>query len=253
MDDREEHLLAGGNVAARVVRIGGTVRKPVNPATPAVEALLEYLASVGFAGAPATLGRDDQGRQILEYIPGEVAHGQPPLTPHELHRVGALIREFHDAVATFTPPADAEWHNPIAPDRRELICHNDLAAWNLVRDGDRWVFIDWDGAAPGSRLWDLGYAAHSFVPLHGGGDPERDAPRLRALADGYDLDEAQRRDLPALTAAHTRAMFDLLHESSNTGAQPWARLYAEGHGNHWRQAAEYIERHQAAWTAALLG
>lgn len=55
---------------------------------------------------------------------------------------------------------------------------------------------DWDGAGPGSRLWDLGYAAHGFVPLHPGGDPARDAPRLRAHADGYGLDADQRADRP---------------------------------------------------------
>jgi hypothetical protein len=32
------------------------------------------------------------------------------------------------------------------------------------------VFIDWDGAAPGSRLWDLAYAITGFVPLHSHGD-----------------------------------------------------------------------------------
>jgi hypothetical protein len=57
-------------VADAVVRVGGTVRKPVTPATPAVEALLRHLADVGFAGAPRTLGRDERHRHILEYVPG---------------------------------------------------------------------------------------------------------------------------------------------------------------------------------------
>ncbi|MGO9501254.1 MAG: hypothetical protein ACLPUO_06690 [Streptosporangiaceae bacterium] len=38
-----------------------------------------------------------------------------------------------------------------------------------------------------------------------------------------------------------------------TGAQPWARLYAEGHGRHWGPAADYIDRHREQWLAALLG
>ena len=246
-----EHLVGGGNVAAAVVRLGSTVRKPATSATAAVEALLKHLAAVGFGAAPRTLGRDEQGRHVLEYIPGTMANTLPPMTEPELNRLGGLIRRFHDAAADFVPPPGAAWDVVIPPDREDLVCHNDLAPWNLVRDGDRWVFIDWDGAGPGSRLWDLAYAAHGFVPFDPGGDPGHDAPRLRALADGYGLDGQQRGELPALIGAHTRGMHDLLLRSSLTGAQPWARLHAAGHGDHWGPAADYVDRHRDVWTAAL--
>jgi hypothetical protein len=249
----DEEVLTGGNVAGRVVRVGGTVRKPATQAAPAVQALLRHLEAAGFTGAPRALGRDEQGRQVLEYIPGPLAGTLPPLDDDGLHRVGALIRAWHDAAADFRPPPDARWDVVIPPDREELICHHDLAPWNLVLDGDRWVFIDWDGAGPGSRLWDLAYAAGGFVPLAAGGDPAVDGPRLRALADGYGLDAGQRRELPALIGAPTRGMFDLLTRSARTGAQPWARLYAEGHADHWGAAADYIERNRDAWARALLG
>jgi Ser/Thr protein kinase RdoA (MazF antagonist) len=251
-DRTNEEVLTGGNVAGRVVRVGSTVRKPAGPATDAVQAVLTYLQDVGFTGAPRTFGRDDQGRQVLEYIPGTLADTGPPLTPAELTRVGRLIRELHDALALFRPPPGAVWDVVLPPDRTDLICHHDLAPWNLVLGEDRWVFIDWDGTGPGSRLWDLGYAAHGFVPMAPGGDPAVDAPRLRALADGYGLDDRGRRALPALIGAHTRAMYDLLRTSARTGAQPWARLYAEGHAGHWGPAADYVERNEATWAAALL-
>ena len=247
-----EHLLTGGNVAGEVVRVGATVRKPGTPATPAVEALLTHLGERGFPGAPRTLGRDERGRHVLEHVPGALADTLPPLTLPELHRLGALVRELHDAAADFRPPADVQWQVVLPPDREELVCHGDLAPWNLVRHGERWVFIDWDGAGPGSRLWDLAYAAHGFVPLHAGGDPAVDAPRLRALVDGYGLDVQQRRELPALVVAHVRGMYDLLRRSADTGEQPWARLWAEGHGDHWGPAADYAEQHRERWTAALL-
>lgn len=90
------------------------------------------------------------------------------------------------------------------------------------------------------------------MPFVASGDPASDAARLRALADGYGLDAAQRRDLPPLIGAHTRGMFDLLSQASLTGEQPWARHYAEGHGDHWKAAAEYIDRHASIWARSLL-
>jgi Ser/Thr protein kinase RdoA (MazF antagonist) len=258
-DEATEIPLTGGNVAESVVRVGATVRKPATGSSAAVEALLEHLASVGFEGAPRALGRDERGRMVLEYVPGTPADALPPMTEPELRRAGRLIRDLHDAVAGFVPPADAEWNVLIAPDREELICHHDLAPWNLVRGtgagaegGERWVFIDWDGAGPGSRLWDLAYAAHGFLPLRPQGDPIADAPRLRALIDGYGLDEPQRNALPELIVGHTRGMYEVLLRGSDTGEQPWARLWNEGHGEYWGAAASYIKKHLEAWRRALL-
>jgi Ser/Thr protein kinase RdoA (MazF antagonist) len=251
MNAPEEQPLAGGNVAAGVVRVGDTVRKPAGPWVPAVEALLEHLCSRGFTAAPRSFGLDDRGRQILEYVPGQLAHGMPELELPSLGRVGRIIRELHDAASDFEPPPDAHWQVVIPPDRMDLICHHDLAPWNLVIGTDRWCFIDWDGAGPGSRLWDLAYAIKGFVPLEAGRNPVEDAPRVRAMADGYDLTPQQRRELPPLMVAHTRGMYDLLRDSARTGAQPWARLYAEGHGDYWGAAADYIEANLSLWAGAL--
>jgi Ser/Thr protein kinase RdoA (MazF antagonist) len=248
----EEQPLAGGNVADLVVRIGDTVRKPAGPQTPAVHEFLCYLYDAGFTGAPRSFGLDDRGRHVIEYIPGELAYDMPPMDNAGLRRVGRLIREFHDIAAGFVaPPLGAQWDVAIPPDRADLICHHDLARWNLICSADRWVFIDWDGAAPGSRLWDLAWAVTGFVPLDPGGDPAADAPRLRALVDGYGLTAAQRQELPPLIGAHARGMFDLLSRSAKTGAQPWARLYAEGHGDYWGPAADYADQHVETWLRAL--
>jgi len=248
-----EEVLTGGNVSAEVLRVGSTVRKPALPQTAGVEAVLNHLAAKGFTGAPRTLGRDERGRHVLEYIPGALADTMPRFLPEELQQVGRLIGELHDAMQDFVPPADVEWQSVIAdPAGGDLICHNDLAPWNLVRDGERWVFIDWDNAGPATRLWDLAYAATGFVPFVPDGDPQVDAPRLRALVDGYGLDREDRQALPAQIAAHTRAMYDLLVDGHRTGTQPWARLYAEGHGDYWGPTAAYIEKHHDTWLAALL-
>ncbi|GAA3637633.1 phosphotransferase [Microlunatus ginsengisoli] len=234
--------LAGGNVAGEVLKIGSVVHKPATAATPAVAALLRHLEHVGCVAAPRWLGLDDEGRQMIEYVDGPLADTRPIMDQAGLRRLGSIIRDLHDALALFRPPPDARWDVVIPPDREDLICHHDLAPWNLVLGEDRWVFIDWDGAGPASRLWDLGYAAHGFVPLHAGGDPAVDGPRLQALAEGYGLDPDQRAALVRAAAGHTRGMYDLLVRGARDAVQPWARLYAEGHAEHWGPAATYIEQ-----------
>ena len=66
-----EETLHGGNTNV-VVRVGDTVRRQTGHWTPAVHALLAHLQSVGFADAPTVLGIDDQGREILPFVIGEV-------------------------------------------------------------------------------------------------------------------------------------------------------------------------------------
>lgn len=252
----DEIPLSGGNVNGQVVRVGDTVRRAAGPWTPAVHALLAHLHDVGFDGAPRPLGVDEQGREVLSFVPGTVAwpdHFHLFDDAAALRRVGRLIRDFHDAVASFVPPPDARWQVLMPADREEIIAHHDLAPWNLIAGDPGWAFIDWDVAAPGSRLWDIAYALHGFVPLSA--DPRwqrADAGhRMRVFVDAYGLDEAERRDLVPLLAPRTRAMYDFLAAQAARRVQPWTHLWETGHGRVWRSDADYIERHVADWHRAL--
>ena len=66
--DEEVHL--AGNVGG-AVRVGGTVHRATGPWTPAVHALLAYLAD-RVPHIPRVLGYDDRGREVLSYLPGRV-------------------------------------------------------------------------------------------------------------------------------------------------------------------------------------
>ena len=145
MPEREIPL-GGGNATTAVVRIAATVRKPAGPQTPPVHALLTHLHDVGYRHAPRSLGLDDDGRHVLEYVPGRVAHptapDNPPLDPVA---VGRMVRGLHDALDGWEPPAGAAWACPIPTDGADLVVHNDIAPWNIVVAPDRLVLIDWDG------------------------------------------------------------------------------------------------------------
>lgn len=143
-----------------VVRVGNTVRRPAGPHTPAVHALLAYLHAAGFEGAPRPLGIDDRGREVLSFIPGTVPWPdrfdllEPP---QRLARAARLIREFHDAVTGFVPPAGARWQVLIpAEGEGEIIAHHDLAPWNLVagRSG-RSLTGTWRRRGRGCGMWPM--------------------------------------------------------------------------------------------------
>jgi hypothetical protein len=162
------------------VRVGQTVRRTSYAWSPAVLDLLRHVEREGFAGAPRSLGFDDQGREVLTYIEGEVGRGEEFIPdqggrfdlrlPNFVWRddvlvhLGALIRSYHDAAATF-PWADRQWcfdaRQPV-----ETVCHNEIFPWNTVfRAGLPVALIDWDTAAPGPRAWDLGAVAWRWVPF----------------------------------------------------------------------------------------
>ena len=237
-----EEILTGGNVADDVRRLGTTVRKPATKSTRAVHSFLKYLIHAGYTGCPQAFGVDDKGRQILEYIPGEVVHKAGRNIPTDFYRVGRLIRAFHDAAASFQPAVDASWDPLTRSDGEEIICHNDLAPWNLIMGTERWVFIDWDNAAPGTRLWDLAWSAISFPPIVPGCELSHAAIAVRALCKGYSLEPSNYGRLVALMARRARAASGLLIEGARMGKEPWARLFAESGDHYWGPVSDYIER-----------
>jgi Ser/Thr protein kinase RdoA (MazF antagonist) len=239
-----------GNVTMGVVRVGDTVRRPAGPWTDAVDALLVHLHEVGFRGAPRPLGRDDQGRQVLEYVPGEVGDPAGTYSLDDLASIGAFLADLHRATATFVPPIGAGWRPAIPADGAELICHHDVAPWNLVRSARGWVLIDWDAAGPGTRSWELAYAAQSMAGMRPDRPLGESAERLRVLVDGYGLPAADRPALAALLGRRAGAMVELLEAGARTGRQPWARIHAED-GAYWRATAELLDAHVDRWTAAL--
>ncbi|MFD0557023.1 phosphotransferase family enzyme [Stackebrandtia endophytica] len=182
----DEEVLTGGNMEP-VVKVGDTVRRVTGPWTPAVHDLLRRFESMGITETPRAQGIDEQGREVLSFIPGRVMADLPPpsLWRHSLLRsAGGLLRRLHDASAPLVS-MEATWRQEVNPPV-EVICHNDFAPYNLIVGDDELVgVIDFDMASPGSRLRDLSYLAYRLVPYAEdapGYDPERHGTRDRRLA-----------------------------------------------------------------------
>ncbi|MEV5905630.1 aminoglycoside phosphotransferase family protein [Streptomyces sp. NBC_00015] len=223
----------------RVVRIGDTVRRPVQPWTPTIHALLSHLEKVGFAGAPRPLGIDDEGREVLTYLEGEsgprgwakVVDGQG------LRNFALLLRDFHDACEGFSPAPGATWATGAGgPGDGEVVCHGDFGPWNVVWQGDRPVgIIDWDFARPAPRLHDVAYALEYVAPFRDDAEclrwlshpvpPDRRL-RLEQFCSAYGLDSTV--GVVDAVIAGQRANADLVRRLAERGHEPQATWAAGG-------------------------
>lgn len=177
------------------------------------------------------------------------------MTDEGLTTVARLIRSFHNAVSDFHPADEYTWSDRGSAGRLvgELLCHNDLAPWNLVHTLEgRWVFIDWDLAAPGPRSWDLAWALLTFIPLMPGDEIDHSeiAHRLALFRHAYGPGLVE-TDVIDVAVARCRREADLIATLGRKGEPPYDRLLAEGHLDIWSRAAEHVRQHADRWKGAL--
>ncbi|MFI1798786.1 phosphotransferase enzyme family protein [Streptomyces sp. NPDC020379] len=251
---QETELTGGGTT--RVVRAGETVRRPVRPWTPAVHLLLDHLARRGFPGAPRQYGVDEQDREVLDYLPGEV--GNYPLSPAvrgetALVTAARLLRSFHDSTAELAARPTAGWQFP-AMEPAEVICHGDFAPYNCVfGDGRAVGVIDFDTARPGPRHWDLSYALYRFAPLtdpsngDGFGDAPQQARRARLFLDAYGCTAPERAEVVESVPDRLRWLVTFMHEAADRGNTDFARHIEEGHADLYLRDIDHVERHRDLW------
>jgi hypothetical protein len=166
--------MMGDGVTHGIVRIRDTVRRPVRPFTATIQAYLAHLHQAGFTAAPVPLGIDEQGREMLSFVPGDIPREPLPAETageNVLVALAQLIHRLHDAAQGRVP---------------------------------RTVLIDFDLARPTTRLYDIANALYWWVPLL---DPRERAPaftdldashRVAIFADADGMTAQQRKELVPL-------------------------------------------------------
>jgi Ser/Thr protein kinase RdoA (MazF antagonist) len=177
--------------------------------------LLLHLERESFPASPRFLGLDEEDREIFTYIEGTVPPGPQLYDDAQLAGVAVLLRNYHDATISFAGRDDGS----------EVICHNDFCPSNIVfRDGQPVAIIDFDNAAPGPRMRDLGSAVPTFLHL---GHPEygiqEQLRRLRLFADSYGLTRTQ---MPDLAAYVTTYLAHTANRAPRVGHQAWGEWAA---------------------------
>jgi Ser/Thr protein kinase RdoA (MazF antagonist) len=247
----EGEPMPGGNTAP-VVRLGDTVRRVPGPWTTNVAALMTGLRAAGVAGVPEHRGLDAQGREVVEFVEGDVpVYPMPPWvwTDEVLREVARAVRAVHDATTGLDLPLTG-WRRP-AVEPVEVVCHGDVAPYNCVFSGGRLVaLIDWDHALPGPWLRDLGMAAYRFVSLTppghpdgAGGTAEQQWRRVAVLCEAYGGVEP--RDVVRWALLH---LDDLVSWAAERAAAGDAAAQATIDAGHSRL---YVR--DAGWVRSLLG
>ena len=247
--------LTGGTLNP-VVRVGQTVRRPAGPWTPTIHALLHHVRDHGFDLAPQPLGLDDEGREIVSYIPGatvgwSLPWPEPIRDDDLLEQVGAATASYHRAVIDFRPGGVLPWRTgPAAIGPSELVCHHDLAPYNVVlRDGELRGIIDWDLAGPGPAVSDLAFVAWQWVPLHGPSvtrmlgwqrPPER-VRRLRLLLEAYGL--ADRTGFIEEVVTRIGYNREIMVRKAAEGDRAYQDLIAQGHVAGMDEALVFLSEH----------
>jgi aminoglycoside phosphotransferase (APT) family kinase protein len=222
------------------VRVGDTVRRVAGSSAPAVRELLLHLEAVGFDGAPRHLGTDQQGREVLSWIEGDVPLPPYPRwarTDQALVDLGALARRLHEATASFAPREGwaIDWADPRGG---PVICHNDLYPENVVfRDGRVVALVDFAVAAPGRPLWDVAIAAEIWCPLSEPArrdDAARDldaSARFGVLARAYGLAPGSAAELVDIVIEERAQAIGNVRAEIAVGNASWIANWAAAGGD----------------------
>jgi hypothetical protein len=104
----DQESLARGSFSSPV-RHGSQVHRRIPEPRSYVHELLRFLAARGFDGSPRLAGPDQDGREVLGYVPGEVHHGGPAPDwmgqGEALRSVVALVRGLLSPGPDGPPPA----------------------------------------------------------------------------------------------------------------------------------------------------
>jgi Phosphotransferase enzyme family len=229
MDERQ--LTGGVANAGAVTRVGGHVLRPSNPHSRTIHRFLSSLRAAGFDGASMPVGIDDDDRERLVFIEGEVPVPPYPVWAQSdaaLASIAVLMKRFHVASRTFDR-SGTTWSPDMAdPAGGSIVCHNDVCLENVVfRDGVAVGLLDFDFAAPGRAVYDLAQFARMCVPIDDDVNAARlgwqaaDLPaRLRLVADSYGLDNGERKQL-----------FEILADSIARGGELVRRRVEAGDPN----------------------
>lgn len=202
-----------------------------------VQKFLRFLRDKNVDYVPEPLGFDEDGNEVVSYLPGEVYdYPLPPLllTTKSIVSAGKLLRDFHDKGADFLNQLNGNeiWMlNYDTP--YEVMCHSDFAPYNVTtEDGLAKGIIDFDTLMPGSRMWDLAYGAYRWAPLYFDKtvyiSPETSS-RLKYFLEAYGLPKSEFSQVIPTLIKRLNYLIEFMERAAESGEKNFQNDIADGH------------------------
>lgn len=203
-----------------------------------MHALLDHLAP-RLPNVPRVLGFDDEGREMLSYLPGRVVDIDTELlTPGQLSAMVSWTRRLHREVAGFAHPGPWRFFEVESP---VLVAHNDIAPYNVCFDGDDLVGVfDWEFAGPSTPLFELAFIAWNCVPLWRDIGAGAAAERLELIASTYGWSSAV--EILRAVPVRIQLMLDGIPIAAAAGDEGMADLMTVGEPERSQRALDDLVR-----------
>jgi aminoglycoside phosphotransferase (APT) family kinase protein len=216
------------------IQVGNTARRPASNNTHFVQTVLRHLEEVGVGWAPRPLGIDDEGREVVSWIPGVTAKSGEDV---DLSELALMVRSLHDLTVGLVEGC-------------ECIIHDDLQPRNVVvRQGKPVGLIDWEQARPGRRVEDVANLCWSFVEPRPGSDGRDIGQRWRRVADAYRLGSGN--DLVAAVLTRMLNCAEDIEREAGRGSIRHGLLHDRGDHVAIRAMYEWVTENQDALHGAI--
>ncbi len=223
---------------------------------------LGFLAKQDDLAVPRVIGSDEKFEYVT-YVQGETTNY--PLVG-DYASIEALVscahlqRKLHDCSVEYLKSHSLEgasWMLPIQ-EPIEVICHSDLAPYNLAFKGAKAIGIfDFDTIHPGPRIWDLAYSIYCWAPFKTDsadrlGDIHQQIYRAKLYCNAYGLGNEQREKLVSTMIRRLEALIDFMMAQAESGDPQFLDNVKSGHHLSYIADIDYLHHHNEQITKGIV-
>ena len=255
-----------GNMS-KVIYKDNIVYRDLKPQSKTIHKLLKHLEEKNINFVPKFLGIYEETQEMLSYVNGNTIEDYPNVCDLDkkieiVREAAVLLKKFHDATEDYVADSGDIWFLRYNGNlKKEVICHNDFAPYNITFEENKPVgIIDFDTACPAPRIWDVAYAAYRFVPLSYR-IYDKNKNEYRIYDKNIDKDErkillyeflneygmSDIREVIKTVLLRLQSLVDLFDEECQKGNMAFVKMKREGHQELYKKEIKFIEENMNDW------